>query len=478
MYREVHSSNRWWLHAAIFLAIPLAFLAAAMGIFHFSMFWLALLFGIPLVIFMISNPEKGVFLLPLIYTLEFITIRGVGSKLFYLFHLSMLLLVFSVFFRVFTENMRIEYSRTKWLILFIFVGALLVTIRLDNISTVFHLSFRDIIAAEYGLSLIAFLLIYNMVRTESQIQQFFIVFIFALIVLTTLSYIQHFSSIKTVYDPVPMPISSSWASPLSMYHQELRLFEGKSSNPNNTINLYILAIPFIFSFFLYSRGVWRKVLCSIILSALFGILILAQARSAILGILLVFLVMPFLGKRVRKKYLTFSAYFLGLLLLVFVTWILIENITPHRYQSDSIIERGIFPRIHQTQAVLKLIRHYPLGLNESKYLSNIPKFGGNPWSPHNIFLYHTIYTGWLGGLGFLGIITFIFVKLLKAKPPTWDNRLIIMRGALLCGLIAYIIHNLAHNLGWEYSLWMFLALCMRYIEIIDKSNKSISQPTV
>ena len=405
------------------------------------------------------NPIVGVVAMGFLYPLVFISIHDYGYTVAMNSFRIVALLTFVAWIvrTIFLRN-HYDFSSLKWFLLLLAVGSLLATIRSNEFLEAEQL--QGIKILKYGMYISIFLLIYNSIQRVEHIKWFIVFFVASIFLLSILSYIQYFTNVPIIYEN---DANYEGLSPSS------RLFLGIGANPNVTANIFIFGIAFVLNAFIQARRPHIKMIMLLLVVCLAGTILLTQSRTAIFGLIAAQLFVQFTTRTRFTKHLV-------MLIISGVAFYIICDymagyLVSERFTAADIMGHGLEYRIKQAAATVRLAVDYPFGIGQ-EYYEIIGRYGGIAnASPHNMFLESYVMAGLLGFAGYALLVMVNIYTLWKTKIDEQDKSLSIIKASLLCGLIAYVIHNQFHHLLWEYPLWIFLGISMSVCKIADREKR-------
>lgn len=451
-------SIRW---VALFLPSVMTIMAvgAAVGIIK----W-----GVPgIVVFFISILAVALFLFhqfipPLIgflYPLSFIQAQkfGIGWWIFVsLFGLTAFGLATTYLHNI-RSHAKIVLGSHKSFLFMLLAGSLLVSLKSREFQTT-PLQYTSLVS--HSMYIILYVLTINSFLNKTLRRHFVLPFIAGVSILACLSYIQYFLRIPIVYE---------WQTGLEYYG---RLYSGEWLAPNRISDIYLFSIALLVGGILFSKNKRKKIWILFGIVLLSGAFILIQTRSALIGFLVGLasglILMSVKGEFDKRKVvvLLIIASTAVILLEVLGEFVMFERFTMERF---IYVEASTRDRLQQVSSTFYLALDNPFGLSREDYLHNIMEYGGLSMTPHNVFLQKFVETGWLGGIGYLGIYFLILTRLGKLSFSKMDGEMKGLRLGLIIGLISYGLNNLFHTPGMQFDFWLILgaseALCL-----INKKN--------
>lgn len=236
---------------------------------------------------------------------------------------------------------------------------------------------------------------------------------------------------------------------------------GTLSHPNVLAGLLVSGIVFVFYVFRNRMKILLPIISILILALLFTF-----SRSGLLAAATIFLIyISLIERKIPYKLILLF----GSILMFFVVLFDLENIFWSRFILGGDIEAGL-ERLNYMNISKDMIIQSPWGIGLGDYTLHMQDFTYaklDPWlyqPVHNIFLLFTNEIGVVGGLFFIFIFGFIFLKLVQAlkylKEKIDDKYYCVMLISLLAGLgvIAMFDHYLVTTYQGQVVLILYFAL--------------------
>ncbi|MCP3682067.1 MAG: O-antigen ligase family protein [bacterium] len=399
-------------------------------------------------------PVVGLVIIFAIYPFVNIYINRIGyTYILFSYRILLTFIVFVWITRELISKKKEVVRKNNWIVFTILVGALLSTIINEEIFS--ETKYQAIKILKYGMYTCFCLAIYNLVSSYKQAKYMLFTFMVSASILAIMACIQYFEKIPLVYETAA--------------RQSSRLFIGEVSNPNIVNNVFVFAIPIALNYFLNSKGIIIRIFVLVGLIFMGGALILSQTRSAIFGITIAQILVEIVEKRISTKKM--FLYVIIVSITIYSIPFLVEYLYKERFETQTMIDEDMGKRLRQYEAVMQIILKEPFGIDDETYDYSIMKHGGYRMSPHNMYLRTAIEIGIIGLIGTIILHISILYDLVKMKTGKKDKEKIFLKTAVIGGLIAYIIHNQAHNPSWEYPLWMIIGVGMAFIKINYVENR-------
>jgi len=259
---------------------------------------------------------------------------------------------------------------------------------------------------------------------------------------------------------------------------------GFYSNANFLAASHLLLIPYALYLIVNSKRKNTKLIYLFSLFVLISVLIMAQSRSAFIGLIISFLILIFRFHFLKIKHIFKVKYvlILGIFLFSFIfTFLFIINkydIKLARFQSNpsagsvSVYDiNGAYIKKDREYLLyngLQAILNYPLGLGYSEQYKVMGNLTGIYKISHNANIQLIVTYGIFFGLFWNFILIYLFYysdKFIRKKRLTLHN----LSPYLLWGYMSYSVYNLGHDSSnwvyfWIYSFLLFITVKLEYSE--------------
>jgi|GEM_PF-5670171 len=388
----------------------------------------------------------GILMIGAIYPLCHITANILGTISFYLLNIIIFLTAILWILRIMVNDNELRLF-PAWPLLVIILGcALYVTITYDEFV---NLNFRAVKITKYGMYCLLLLMTYSSFRDPRQMVKFFRVFVFSSSILSMLAIAQYFSGLSIIYDVK------------GMMQEQNRLFDGEGTNPNMLVNVYLFSISYIIMVITLTKLTrWKRIYYLGLFALQLIPFILLQSRGAIIG-LMISLAMVFCI--FTKGRLLFKSKWLPILIgltIGSIIYFLLPYLDTERFSEQYLVEYSLNHRFTLWQAAGTIVLNNPFATSYDNYGSQISMYFGKNSTPHNLVLFTAIEIGIIGCVAFFWLFYYCGYQIIKSRSRNENTNNLIVRCTVLSGLVAYIIHNMSHNPGWEYELWIFLAFAL------------------
>lgn len=242
-------------------------------------------------------------------------------------------------------------------------------------------------------------------------------------------------------------------------------------NPNVFGEYLILLLPIVITFLVVSKQPYKRAFSFACLAASVMALVYTWSRGAWLGaIASMFIFLVIINRRAIAFYLT--GIFAVPFAIPFLPSSIIERFTSIGNMTDSSTSYRVFI----WEASVGMIKDYffsGIGVGSVAFQTVYSEYAlaGIETAPHSHNLYLQILVE-LGVFGFLIFLISIFMLFSKAftflkKSEDKDSKIIV--GALLCGIIAFLVQGLTDYVWYNYRVfalfWMLIAVCVATVKV-------------
>lgn len=416
------------------------------------------IFGISGIIFFANYPKLTLSLVGFFYPLMFIAINPYYEIFFSSLYASVWFCGAILVLLVLQKRILLKQGMYLVYLLLILMGAVLSSIVSGNESIIYRT-----VVVEYLMYIVLFLAAVNIIGKSKNIDFFITPFLCSLTLLSILLLIQFFFGYELVY---------YWTT--NMIGNRSRLYYGEGVSLNMLANLYLFALPVLFFKVLLIKKI-SKVVTIYIVGFFINLtpFLLFQSRSGYVGLSFGLLLALILFKPIKIGYKTIIATALLFIVFYFVTESLQTYLLTDRLTGDTTHEDAA-QRLVQAKAVWSLLLNHPFGITSQIYYANIGAYGGYHMSPHNLIFASMLKIGFLGVVGYLLLLTQVFLRLWKVRNIFMSNYNKAMVSSFFASFTAYIVHNLVHNPGYQFESWTFIGLSVAITSTVSMKSKNQS----
>ena len=245
-------------------------------------------------------------------------------------------------------------------------------------------------------------------------------------------------------------------------------------------NLAVM-VPLAFITFLYGNNLWQRIIGMISLSSAGLVIIYTQGRGGWIGTITALIVMILLNFRLSKFSSWMGLGFLGGILIGCYNLILsiIASSTSNLYSSrvtrlfiDPTNVENLDSRLQNWQYYWSQLVTHPFGLGWEKTYASLFSNELLPY-PHNAYLLIGNAMGWIGLVGYLGIIVWLGWKFIPSRKSSTSNNPYIIAG--IGSIVAWIVTAITATTGiYDYfgagMVWLPVTFAVCAVNI-TKENK-------